>query len=105
MKISEITVADVASFIKLEEGEYNPNELKGFLEAAKQYVADHTGIPQASTDTAEGTETLDDHPDFYTAIMVLCQDMHDNRSYTTEVKYGANRVVDSILGLHARNLL
>lgn len=100
MKISEVTMGDVVSFLKLEEGDYKPEEVEAILVAAKQYIVDYTGIPQIG----DG-ETLDDHPDFYTALMVLCQDMHDNRSYTTEVKYGANRVVDSILGMHARNLL
>lgn len=93
-------MGDVVSFLKLEEGDYKPEEVEAILAAAKQYIVDYTGIPQ----NGDG-ETLDDHPDFYTALMVLCQDMHDNRSYTTEVKYGANRVVDSILGMHARNLL
>lgn len=105
MKISEVTMGDVVSFLKLEEGDYNIAEIEAILAAAKQYISNYTGIPQ----TGDG-ETLDDHPDFYTALMVLCQDMHDNRSYMADVKYsasqqGANRVVESILGMHARNLL
>lgn len=98
-------MGDVVSFLKLEEGDYNPIEIEAILAAAKQYISNYTGIPQ----TGDG-ETLDDHPDFYTALMVLCQDMHDNRSYMADVKHsasqqGANRVVESILGMHARNLL
>lgn len=105
MKISEVTMGDVVSFLRLEEGDYKPEEIEAILAAAKQYISDYTGIPQ----TGDG-ETLDDHPDFYTALMVICQDMHDNRSYVADVKYGssqqgANRVVESILGMHARNLL
>lgn len=98
-------MGDVVSFLKLEEGDYNIVEIEAILAAAKQYISDYTGIPQSG----DG-ETLDDHPDFYTALMVICQDMHDNRSYTADVKYGssqqgANRVVQSILDMHARNLL
>lgn len=40
----------------------------------------------------------------YDSYMVLCQDMYDHRSYDSE-NGAANRVVDSILGMHVRNLL
>lgn len=108
MKVSEITVDNIVSFLHLEKGDYNPEEIEAILIAAKQYVANYTGIPQAGN--TESDETLDDHPDFYTVVMVLCQDMHDNRSYAADIKYGesqqgVNFVVDSILGMHARNLL
>ena len=57
------------------------------------------GIPQSG----EG-ETLDDYEDIYLAFMVLCQDAYDNRSYVAEGT-AANRVVCSILDMHARNLI
>lgn len=106
MKISEVTAQNVVSFLRLEEGDYKPEEIDAILVAAKQYISNYTGIPIEN----EYGETLDDHPDFYTVLMVLCQDMHDNRSYTADVKYGssqqgANRVVQSILDMHARNLV
>ena len=40
----------------------------------------------------------------YLAFMVLCQDAYDNRSYVAEGT-AANRVVCSILDMHARNLI
>lgn len=99
MKISEITPMAVAKYLRLESGDYDGSELQAIMESAKRYIVSYTGIP------AEGTgETLDDHEDFYIAFMVLCQDMYDNRSYAMESS-SANRVVDSILGMHVRNLL
>ena len=52
---------------------------------------------------AEG-ETLDDYEDIYLAFMVLCQDAYDNRAYVADGT-AANRVVCSILDMHARNLI
>ena len=41
------------------------------------------------------------------AFLVLCQDLYDNRTMYPDTRYAANanRVVSSILDMHARNLL
>lgn len=104
MKISEITLYDVVQFLRLEEGAYDDTMLSAIMAAATKYIEGHTGIPSA----AENGETLDDYDDLYIAYMVLCQDMYDNRTmYPDNSKYNSNSnvVVDSILSLHARNLL
>lgn len=105
LKISEITLADVAAYLRLERGDYVEAELTAIMEASRRYISSYTGIPAASG--VEGVETLDDHADFYIAYMVLCQDAHDNRTMYPDGKFtnSANRVVESILGMHARNLL
>ena len=103
LKISEISAADVAAYLRLEEGDYNLNEITAVMAAAESYIASFTGIPAGNGDES-AEETLDDHEDFYAAYMVLCQDMYDNRSYIAE-SGGVNRAVESILGMHARNLL
>ena len=102
MKISEITAADVAKYLRLESGEYDAAQLDAIMDAAKSYILHHTGIPE--TGTAEGEKTIDDYADFWIAYMVLCQDMYDNRTYTVE-NGSVNRVVESVLGMHVRNLL
>lgn len=102
MKISEITANDVVGFCRLETGDYSAMEIAAIMDAAESYIAKYTGIP--ATSETEGAETLDDFPDFWLAYMVLCQDMHDNRTITVE-NGNANKVVDSILSMHARNLL
>lgn len=92
----------MARYLRLESGEYNSQELAAIMRAAESFIQSYTGIPSAGTMEAEAT--LDDYEDFYIAYMVLCQDMYDNRALTVE-NSGVNRVVESILGLHARNLL
>ena len=105
MKVSEITVNDVANYIKIDDFNENHPEYKqieAILNASKLFIKDYTGIPTEST--TEDEETLDDHEDFYIVVMVLCQDMYDNRSYYVE-KSNINRVVETILGMHRRNLV
>ncbi len=102
MKISEITAGDVVKYLRLESGDYDETEMTAIMTAAKQYVVSYTGIP-ATSDNPDA-ETLDDHEDFFIAYMILCQDMFDNRVMVVE-NGNVNRVVDSILGMHARNLL
>lgn len=102
MKISEIQEVDVARYLRLESGEYDSQELAAIMRAAESFIQRYTGIPSAGT--TESETTLDDYEDFYIAYMVLCQDMHDNRALTVE-NSAVNRVVESVLGLHARNLL
>ena len=93
MKVSEVTPADLAEFLRLDE--YQEDEMQRILDSAKGYIRDYTGL----TD-----EEIDTHADFLTALLVLCQDMYDNRAMYVE-KSNANRVVESILNMHRVNLL
>lgn len=102
MKISEITESDVAAFLRLESGQYDSSILTAIMTAAEKFIADYTGIPATSED--ETADTLDNHEDFYIVYMILCQDMHDNRSLYVD-KTNLNKVVESILGAHCVNLL
>ena len=105
MKISEVTVEDVADYAKLEAGEYSANELAAVMAAAKCYITSYTGIPAVSA--VAGGKVLDDYEDLTIAYLVLCRDMYDNRAYQAE-KVGAlavNGVVETILGMHSRNLV
>lgn len=95
MKISEITVNNVVEYLRLEDGEYNEAEIENLLNVAKQFVKSYTGL----TD-----EQIDEHEDFYIVVMVLCQDMYDNRSMYVD-KSNLNKVVETILGMHSVNLL
>ena len=102
MKVSEITIEDVAEYIRLEDDEYSSVQLTAILEAAKEYVADYTGIPQYNAEQ-EG-QTLDDYAKFSIAVLTLCQDMYDNRSYYVE-RNNVNKVVESILDMHRINYI
>ena len=100
-KVSEITIQDIADYIKLDE--YDESEIETYLNIAKNYISNYTGIPEGDYDT-EDEETLDSYADFVIVVYVLCQDMYDNR--TMYVNSGnVNKVVQTILDMHARNLL
>ena len=167
MKVSEITLEDVAEYLRIEYNEPDDLDttiLPNILKVAKEFIKGYTGIyDQEITDdfTATGvaslfklsenpivedsqvvklndvTQTvdvdytidrikgivtfssipddedevevaydygLDSFEDFYIAIMVLCQDMYDNRSYYVD-KTNLNKVVSSVLDMHRRNLI
>ena len=94
MKVSEITVTDVAKYIH-EDDEDSALGIVPMLEAAKHYVKEYTGLTE---------EEIDEHEDFYIVIMVLCQDMYDNRCMYVD-KSNVNKVVSTILNMHCVNLL
>lgn len=162
MKVSAITVDDVATYLRLEDS--TDPILPPILKVAKEFVSNYTGIRDqdiSDTFTATGTSDgfklsispivedsqivklndvtqtadvdytidrikgivgftdmpdsedvvdadyeygLDGFEDFYLAIMVLCQDMYDNRAYLVD-KTNVNKVVSSVLDMHRTNLL
>ena len=95
-KVSEVTSADLAEFLRL--GEVTPSE-EGFLEtiigAAKSYMCKYTGLTTAQ---------LDGSQDFVPVLWVLCQDMYDNRTLYVDSS-NVNQMVQSILDMHSVNLL
>lgn len=93
MKVSEIEVEHVAQYIKLDE--YDEDELQAIVDAAKAFIQSYTGLSK---------DEVDQHEDFYIVVMILCQDMHDNRCIYVD-KNNLNKVVDTILGMHCVNLL
>lgn len=96
-KVSEITTADIAKYIRLDD--YDEGELATYLNIAKKYISNYTGI------SAEGEgETLDDFADLVIVVYILCQDMYDNRTMYVD-KNNINRVVQTILDMHTRNNL
>ena len=90
-KVSEITTTDIADFIRLGEvSDAEEKQLQTFLTVAKNYVANYTAL----TD-------LDEYADLVIAILILCQDMYDNRSLYID-KNNPNKVVQTILDMHTR---
>lgn len=103
MKVSEITVNDIASYLRLSEiSEEDKKNIELFLKIAKNYVENYTGIPEKSEDIE--TETLDSYSDFVIVVYVLCQDMYDNRVMYVDSK-NINKTVQTILDMHTRNNL
>ena len=95
-KVSEITAADVASYIRLTEyTDEDTNTLNNLIGIAKAYIEQYTGRTE---------EQLDEFQDFVIVVLILCQDMWDNRTLYVD-NSNLNTVVESILGLHSVNLL
>lgn len=90
-KVSEITTADIADFIRLGEvSDAEEKQLQTFLTVAKDYITNYTALAD-----------LDEYADLVIAVYVLCQDMYDNRSLYID-KNNPNKVVQTILDMHTR---
>lgn len=98
MKISEITVEDLANYVRLDEPEdIEKQELERMKSSAISYMTDYTGLSE---------EDLDKHEDLTQALFVLVADMFDNRNLYIEGKAtNINKSVECILGMHSINLL
>lgn len=96
-KVSEITAQDVADYLRIPGtlSQDETNYINTTIAVAKDYISKYTGIEP---------ENIDLYKDFIIVVFVLCQDMYDTRALYVD-KSNVNRVVDSILGLHQRNLL
>lgn len=95
-KVSEITYQDLADYIRLSElTESDINTLNTLLTVSKAYIMQYTG---------RTSEELDNYQDFVIVVLVLCQDMWDNRTLYVD-SYNMNKVIESILDLHSVNLL
>lgn len=96
MVVSDITVKDLANYCRITELTTEDETLfNTLLDVAKKFIIDYTGIDSAD---------LDNHEDFVIVVYVLAQDMYDNRTYYVDNK-NLNHVVETILGIHAVNLL
>lgn len=89
MKVSTITVKDVANYIRLTElSQEDTTLLTNLINIAKTFIKEYTGV-----------QDLDQYDDFTIVIFILCQDMYDNRSLYVD-KTNLNKVVETILGMH-----
>lgn len=103
MKVSEITVENIANYLRLSEvSSEDEKDIDLFLNIAKNYIENYTGIPQKSENVED--ETLDTYSDFIIVVYVLCQDMYDNRRMYVDGK-NINNTVKTILDMHTRNNL
>lgn len=95
-KVSEVTSTDLAEYLRV--GEVTESEdvfLKTIIGAAKSYMSKYTGLDAAQ---------LDGSQDFVVVLLVLCQDMYDNRALYVD-SANVNLTVQSILDMHSVNLL
>lgn len=95
-KVSDITAQDLADYLRIAElTQDETNTLNTLLTVAKTYVTSYTG---------QTLGALDELKDIIVVVLILVQDMYDNRTLYVEDS-NVNKVVESILGLHSVNLL
>lgn len=98
MIVSEITVKNLADYLKLDFESLTQeeiSELSVFLKAAQTFIEDYTGLTSSK---------VDEHENLVIVVFVLVQDMYDNRTLYVD-KSNLNRVVETILSMHSVNLL
>lgn len=94
--VSAITVQDLADYLRITELDTSDaNLLETLLNVAKRYVCEYTGRSIAEIDAFD---------DIVIVVMILVQDMYDNRTLYVD-SGNLNKTVESILGLHSMNLL
>lgn len=93
-KVSEITYQDCAEYLRISElSASDQATLTAMIGVAKTFIQGYTG----QTD-------LDQFQDFVIVVLVLVQDMWDNRTLYVD-NDNLNYVVEAILGMHSVNLL
>ena len=96
VKVSDVTSTDLAEYLRV--GEVTPYEdgyLSTMIGAATAYMCKYTGLTASQ---------LDESQDFVPVLLVLCQDMYDNRALYVD-STNVNLAVQSILDMHSVNLL
>lgn len=94
MKISEVTITDLKEYANVDHA-LDDKLFQMILMATKSYIKNYTGLT---------VEKIDEKEDLTIALMILANEMYDNRAYTVE-NDKANKVVISILDMHSINLL
>ena len=95
-KVSDITAESVADYLRLDEvTDSEINTLATLISIATSFIKSYTGLDDAS---------VDKYPEFVIVVLILCQDMWDNRTMYVDSK-DLNNTVQSILAMHSVNLL
>ena len=69
-QVSEITINDIADFIRLDEvTDADKKQLETLFIIAKDYIKNYTAL-----------DDLDEYSDLVIVVYILCQDMWDNRT-------------------------
>ena len=95
-RISEITVNDLAEYLRITELVGSEIQLLTTIKAAAvKYIVGVTNLTEAK---------LDDYPDLTLALYLLAQDMYDNRTIYVD-KGNLSDTVTTILNMYRTNLL
>lgn len=95
-KVSDITADSVSEYLRLDEvSEEDKNTLAALISIATSFIKSYTGLDD---------DGVDKYPEFVIVVLILCQDMWDNRTMYVDSK-DLNNTVQSILAMHSVNLL
>lgn len=95
-KVSEITVDSLKNYLRLSDvSDEDEKYLETIKKVAIDYIKNNTGL---------NDKDLEQYNDLIIVVYVLCQDMYDTRTYYVD-NNNVNKVVQSILDMHSRNLL
>lgn len=94
MKISKVTIKELKDYAHVYHKE-DDKLFESILVACKVYIKGYTGLDDDSIDAKE---------DITIALMVLSNELYDNRIFTVE-NDKVNTVIKSILDMHSINLL
>lgn len=95
-KVSDITVESVVDYLRLDEvTESEKNTLAMLISIATSFIKSYTGLDD---------DGVDKYPEFVIVVLILCQDMWDNRTMYVDSK-DLNNTVQSIIAMHSVNLL
>lgn len=95
-KVSDITVEIVADYLRLDiVTESEVNTLDTLISVATSFIKSYTGLDDVG---------VDKYHEFVIVVLILCQDMWDNRTMYVDSK-DLNNTVQSILAMHSVNLL
>jgi uncharacterized phage protein (predicted DNA packaging) len=94
VKISEITIEHLKDYAHVTHDADNET-FSTILAASRSYIQSYTGLT---------LESLDLHEDITIALMILGNEMYENRVYMVEGT-SVNKVVSTILNMHSTNLL
>lgn len=94
MKISDVSIADLKQYANVYHDE-DDNMFVTILDACKQFISTYTGLDDV---------TVDDHEDLTIALMVLSNEMYDNRAFVVD-NTKLNFVIKQILDSHSVNYL
>jgi hypothetical protein len=94
MKISDVSIADLKQYANIYHDE-DDNLFVTILDACKQFISTYTGLD---------SETVDVYDDLTIALMVLSNEMYDNRAMVVD-NTKLNFVIKQILDSHSVNYL
>lgn len=96
MKVSELNKEIVANYIRADITPTTSTVLDLVLPAAITYCSTYTGLK---------VKELDQYDDMVLAVLALCAEFYDNRTYTAIENVVVNQTTQAILDKYSMNLM